>query len=139
MNGAAAAPAADETPSEMQEAIDRKTEELRALEEPMHAAATVNGAVPIDPDAKKAASAVLDAQTRQIVGVTILGILVSCPGVPPDAICRSIARVAGALLADAVTADLRLMLQHRAGIKEAFKVGIDSTKIGSLTAPPPKR
>lgn len=125
-----------------QDAADQKTEELRALEEPAprHAAAVVNGGQQPDQTAVQKAEAVVDAQIRQVVGVVIRGILVSGAGVPPDALCRSIARVTGALLADAVRADLRLMLQHRAGIKEAFKAGIDSTRVDPVPAQaPPKR
>lgn len=124
----------------MAAAAERKVNELRALEEPAHKQATtmVNGAG-LDQTAVQKAEALLDAQTRQIVGVMIRGILVSCPGITLDVICRSMARVTGSLLADAVRADLALMLRHRSGIKDAFDAGVKSTKIEPMAAPPPKR
>jgi len=128
------------TPEQRQAVIDAATQRIRDAEK-QHAALHVNGAHPQpDQTAVQKAEAVVDAQLRQVIGVTIRGILVSSPGFPSDVICRSIARVTGALLCDAVHADLALMLKHRAGIKDAFKAGVDSTKVnGGAAAVPAKR
>lgn len=115
------------------------SEALKDIAERRQAEVQVNGAAHPDATAVQKAEALLDAQTRQIVGVMIRGILVSCPGITPDVICRSIARVTGSLLADAVRADLSLMLRHRSGIKDAFDAGVKSTKVEPMAAPPPKR
>lgn len=62
----------------------------------------------------------LDAQIRQILGIVCRGILISSPGIPPEALVLSISRVTGELAALMLSGDLAGTLKFRAMIKEAF-------------------
>lgn len=80
----------------------------------------------------------VDPIVRQIVGNTIRGLLVSCPGVPPHILLNSIARQTGSLLAGAFTADLATTLSMRKGLKDAFGNAIAKEKIVQPPMPQPK-
>ena len=62
----------------------------------------------------------LDAQIRQLLGIMFRGVLVSSPGIPPEALVFSIARVTGELTALMLSGDLSATLRFRSMIKEQF-------------------
>jgi hypothetical protein len=71
----------------------------------------------------------LDAQVKQIMGVTIRGLLVSSPGVPPDALLRSVARTTAQLMGDAITGDLVPVMKVRETIRDAFAQSLKKAPI----------
>lgn len=124
MNGAAAPPAGPE----IEDVPGLAPEELRAVAE---RAMATNPA-----GALKSAEAVLDAQLRQPIGMMLRGIMVSCPGIPADAVLRSIARVTAGLMGDAIMGDVVPVLNIRAGFKKAFEDGLKAAPIKTPPAPP---
>lgn len=90
-----------------------------------------------DTGAAAKARAVLDAQIRQIIGTVVRGILVSAPGVPAHEVLNSISRVTGALVSEAVIADLAGHFQLRKGFKDAFHDGVKAAPMQQPGAQPP--
>lgn len=97
-------------------------------EQPIPAAQAGTGQMTLD--------AQLDIQTRQIIGVMFRGLLVSAPGIPPDALIRSVARVTGEFCATAIVGDLAPVLVHRKAIKEAFTDAVGRAKVVPLPESP---
>ena len=62
----------------------------------------------------------IDVQLRQAIGFMVRGILVSAPGVPPEMIAKSIARITGELIGQAVCGDIVAVLTIRRECKENF-------------------
>lgn len=62
----------------------------------------------------------LDAQIRQVLGITCRGILVSAPGIGPDKVVCSIARVVAEVIGNSIVGDLSPVLMIRKAAREAF-------------------
>jgi hypothetical protein len=56
------------------------------------------------------------------------GFLVSSPGIPPDALLRSIARMSGDCLSQELMGDLTSILPLRAAMKDEFCKAVDAVK-----------
>lgn len=72
---------------------------------------------------------VIDTQLRQTLGFMIRGILVSAPGVSADVITRSIARITGELIGQAVVGPLTDVLTIRRMCKESFADGMSKIPV----------
>ena len=81
---------------------------------------------------------VIDPQVRQVVGVTVRGLLVSAPGVPPAELVKSIARQTGYALANSINGDLQAVLKLRREFKDAFDKGVSDVKIVPPMNMPPR-
>ena len=73
----------------------------------------------------------IDQQIRQALGFMVRGILISAPGLPADAIAKSISRVVGELVGRCVVGDLTAVLTVRRECKDAF-----STQLGKMPIMP---
>lgn len=130
MNGADA-PAAGAEPAEVQEAIDRKTQELRALEEQAQPVAKSI--------APSAAEAIIDSQVRAVLGIVVRGLMVSAPTIPVYVLFNSIARQTGNLMAGALSGDVEAVAKVRKDFRLAFADGVQRVPILKATGPDPKR
>lgn len=77
----------------------------------------------------------LDAQLRLPIGVMFRGILVSSPGVPADAIMKSMCRLVAEMIGNAIVGDLAPVLTIRRECKEAFDETLTKTPINPNQQP----
>lgn len=119
--------------AEAQDAIDRKTAELRALEEQATAGAPQKAIAP------SAGEAIIDAQVRAVLGIVIRGLMVSAPTIPVHTLFNSIARQTGHLMAGALSGDVEAVAKVRTGFRLAFVDGVQKVPIVKVSGPDPKR
>ena len=87
------------------------------------------------------ATQIIETSIAQAVGVTVRGLLVSCPGVPSGFILQKIAFACGKLLAVSIQGNpLETTVKARADFKRAFEDGMAKVSIlqmgGTMTAQP---
>lgn len=135
LNGSAeplADPVLRETTEQLREELQSSTdrEALPGLTEAELAnLAKVDAKLANPKTALQQAENMLDAQIKGIIGVMIRGLMISSPGVPPDALLRSVARTTAQLMGDAFAGELVPVMKVRQTIIEAFTTALKKTPI----------
>jgi len=80
------------------------------------------------------AQEIIESQVRQVIGITLRGLLVSAPGIQPHVLLNAISRQTGALIASVIEADLSTVVNLRKGFQDAFLEGVRTVPL--MKAPP---
>lgn len=83
-----------------------------------------NGADVAQAQVEQKQVALIQAQVRQVLGITIRGLMVSAPGVPAHVLLGAICHETGNLCAGAVSGMLGAVMEARRGMKDAFDAGV---------------